>query len=89
SVIHEYLFESGDADTRTAMQKWQENIDAAERFIISCQYQKSQKGNWSHPIDVSGAFRQGFNIASRDNSKVQINYCQHAISALLGWYKRK
>jgi hypothetical protein len=66
---------------------WEQRIDLALRFLLTAQYNKGHAKMWPDMPDVDGAFhrRAVLGLEVR-NSEIRIDYCQHALSALLAEY---
>jgi len=66
---------------------WDKAVDRVHRFILASQYSDAAAEAWPDQVSVSGAIRRGFDVWKEGrNAEVRIDYCQHAISALLALY---
>jgi hypothetical protein len=65
--------------------KWDPGIALARQFLLSCQYSAGDTQQLGLKFDAAGGFRRSRDVHQRDGSAIQIDYCQHSMSAMLEW----
>jgi hypothetical protein len=85
TAMKSFIEKYGDEDERTFVKKWTGSIMDGRRFLLRCQYTADDDFEWKGEIEPFGGIRRARPIPPLGNGRVQIDYCQHAISALLGW----
>ena len=66
---------------------WDQRIDLALRFLLSAQYSAGHAAMWPDIVNIDGAIHRRSVLGLEErSSEIRIDYCQHAISALLGKY---
>ena len=56
---------------------------AGLRFLGRCQYTAADQERLATAYDVTGGFRRSCGIRQQRDDEIRIDYCQHALSALL------
>jgi hypothetical protein len=70
-------------DTAELRDRLREQIPLSLHFLRRCQYTPAEATLSRSPIEITGAFRRLLFSLSPTGDEVRIDYCQHAISALL------
>lgn len=88
TAIANLVKEAGNEKQKSKVKLWIPKIDRARRFMIRCQYTGAEKFGRKLDLDITGGFRRAYSYdrrRKRTNAEIRIDYCQHAISALIEW----